>query len=493
MCSAVRVHEQMGTKVLLLEFNEICPPLLQRWLREEKLPNFKRLFDSSDVFVTVADEGPPKLEPWIQWYSIHTGLPYAEHGIFHLTDGPRASHIDLWRLVQQCGGSVMNCGSMNARGFAGPRAFFLPDPWCAAESSWPPETRIFAKIVSTAVQEYSNARMPLSSSDYLQFARFLITHGLSFSTVSASLSQLVSERFASRDIAWKRVKLLDQLQYDVFAHYYRQLRPDFATFFSNSTAHLQHAYWRHMDPDPFAIKPSVQEIETYGPAVFYGYAAMDRLIARFLRLVDEDTVVILCSALSQQPFLKWEEKGGQHFYRLHDAARFLDLIGTTPTKIEPVMTHQYLVRFATPEAERLASERLRAIRLDDKELFGVSEAPDHSLEFGCQIFTAISGKAELNGIAGRNEGLRFGDLLYPIQGVKSGYHHPEGVLWIGNGRHAVHREPVSILDIAPTICRILKLDPAIVDRAGFRGVDLFGAAAPISQRQPAYSAAAAAN
>jgi hypothetical protein len=27
-------------KILVLEFNEICPPLLERWMQEGKLPHF---------------------------------------------------------------------------------------------------------------------------------------------------------------------------------------------------------------------------------------------------------------------------------------------------------------------------------------------------------------------------------------------------------------------------------------------------------------------
>jgi hypothetical protein len=54
-------------------------------------------------------------------------------------------------------------------------------------------------------------------------------------------------------------------------------------------------------------------------------------------------------------------------------------------------------------------------------------------------------------VPGRNEHLYFFDLLYAIDAVKSARHHPEGVLWLRTGEHAVHNEPVSILDIAPTI------------------------------------------
>jgi arylsulfatase A-like enzyme len=56
--------------------------------------------------------------------------------------------------------------------------------------------------------------------------------------------------------------------------------------------------------------------------------------------------------------------------------------------------------------------------------------------------------------------------------MKSGCHHPEGVLWVRTGRHAVHSERVSILDVAPTVCDLLRLDPDAVRCAGLRGVSL---------------------
>jgi hypothetical protein len=35
----------------------------------------------------------------MQWYSIHPGLPYDEHKVFDLTDGPKADHPDIWRRL----------------------------------------------------------------------------------------------------------------------------------------------------------------------------------------------------------------------------------------------------------------------------------------------------------------------------------------------------------------------------------------------------------
>jgi hypothetical protein len=78
-----------------------------------------------------------------------------------------------------------------------------------------------------------------------------------------------------------------------------------------------------MDPDGFPLKPAKDEIESYGDVVLFGYRSMDALLRRFFALAQPDTTIILCSALSQQPFLKREGRGGQHFYRLRDIPHFL--------------------------------------------------------------------------------------------------------------------------------------------------------------------------
>jgi hypothetical protein len=74
--------------VVLLEFNELTPALMDRFIADGKLPNFARLRASSDTFISDAEEQEPYLEPWIQWVTVHTGVPFSEHGIFRLSVAP---------------------------------------------------------------------------------------------------------------------------------------------------------------------------------------------------------------------------------------------------------------------------------------------------------------------------------------------------------------------------------------------------------------------
>jgi len=441
----------MAKRMILLEFNELCPSLLQKWMASGQLPNFRRFYDSSDVYVTEADElKAPNLEPWIQWYSLHTGLPYRVHQVFHLTDGPRAGHLDIWHALQNHGRKVWNCSSMNAGQLTGQNALFLPDPWCGSQETNPNDLAPFARFVAHQVQEYSNKENIASRHLIMEFGRFMLVHGLSFDTIFATTSQLLRDILSGGKTSWQRATILDKLLFDVFKYYYLHEQPDFSTFFINSTAHLQHCYWRHMSPDEFSVMPAAEERDRYANAILFGYQQMDKIVGRFIKLAGKDATLVLATALSQQPFLKYEAIGGQHFYRPRNVANFLEAFGLRPNQIEPVMTHQYLLRFGSAAEASAVREVLSRVTLNGQQIFGFDAADAGSLYVGCQIRTSVDRSASMQ-LGGNLPSAPFFEHFYQIEGSKSGCHHPDGCLWIRRGEHREHAEKVSILDVFPTI------------------------------------------
>ncbi len=439
--------------VILLEFNEICPPLLDRWIKAGELPNFERFYDDSSVFVTEADVTDPQfLEPWIQWYSVHTGLPYDQHGVYRLTDGPEAGHDDIWKILLAEGRRVGNFSSMNARRFDTSGSFFLPDPWCTSQSAYPGELDIFRSFVANAVQEYTNVEQRPRLGDYARFVRYMATHGLRPKAAARITRQVLEDSVLDKTQSWKRVSLLDVMQFEVFRHYYRQYQPDFATFFINSTAHYQHAYWRFMEPEKFQSEVNPRDAARYKDAVLYGYQCMDKLLGEFFKLESAGATLVLMSGLSQQPFVRYEGIGGQRFFRPRDIEGFLKRLGVAYDAIEPVMTHQYMLRLPDPT---LAQHCLSRLQCSGDPLFDVWLESDSSLYFGCQLRKAIAEDATITGSAGnaaeQDVTLRFFDHFYQIDETKSGCHHPDGILWFKTGVHRVHESRVSVLDVLPTL------------------------------------------
>src|SRR5262245_39631204 len=108
-------HMENNLSVILLEFNELSPSLMSRFIGEGQLPNFKRLHDEAEVYITDAGERQENLEPWIQWVTVHSGLSFPQHRIYHLGDGHKLKHKCLWDTLSDANLRVGVCGSMNVR------------------------------------------------------------------------------------------------------------------------------------------------------------------------------------------------------------------------------------------------------------------------------------------------------------------------------------------------------------------------------------------
>lgn len=463
----------MRTKpsVIMLEFNELTPSLMDRFMREGYLPNFARLHRESRVFTTDAEESGWNLEPWIQWVTVHTGLSAAEHGIRELGEAHKLKHRGLTEILSEANLRVWTCGSMNARYDSRLNGAFLPDAWTTDVQPQPRELTPYYQFISQYVHEHTRDADGLKAADYLGFLKFMVTHGFSLSTAMTIALQLARDRGGKH--RWKRVAVMDRLQWDVFRWYYRTIQPHFATFFLNSTAHLQHKHWRNLEPERFTIKPTDQEQHEFEQAVIFGYQQMDELVGRFIKLAGDDTTLVFCTGLSQQACLLYEESGGKSFYRPRDIHQFLAFAGVTAgCRYFPVMSEQFRLQF-DDERQAAAAARVLSgfhvsgqaamyVRQEGAEIFG-----------GCCIFSQVAASANLESPES-NRAIPFFDLFYQSEGVKSGMHHPDGMLWIRtpDRAHAIEPEKVSLLSIAPTILRLFGVTPPRSMKAG--ALDLAG-------------------
>jgi hypothetical protein len=253
-----------------------------------------------------------------------------------------------------------------------------------------------------------------------------------------------------------RVAVLDRLQWDVFRWYYKKVRPAFSSFFLNSTAHLQHKYWRNLEPEQFTIQPTAQEQVELRGAIRFGYEQMDRLVGNFLKLAGPGTTLIFCTALSQQPCLVYEDSGGKKFYRMRGIEKLLEFAGVTGRcEYFPVMSEEFHLRFENEPHADVAHRRLMSLRVEDKPALDLRREGSQ-LFGGCHIFTQLARDAVLHSdVTGASTS--FFDVFYQAESLKSGMHHPDGMLWIRlpDRRHAVAEGKVSLAGIAPTVLQLL--------------------------------------
>ncbi|WP_206245186.1 alkaline phosphatase family protein [Novosphingobium terrae] len=443
----------MAKDVIVLEFNELTPSVVDRLIALGKLPNFAKLRSQSIVAITDAEEAPPALEPWIQWVTVHTGLSYAEHKVFDLGDGPRLKEPRIWDMVSDAGRKAWICGSMNAAVQGGSfNGMVLPDPW--ATDIKPQPAGLFdpyLDVVRTYVQEYTTNRPGVSKSKMLRFMRFMAGNGLSSRTMLETIRQLVGE--LSKPIHWRRATILDRLQWDIFRRFYRTERPALSTFFLNSTAHFQHYFWRNFEPQAFSVNSDAETQKKYAEAIPYGYQKMDEIIGEARALAGPETSIVLCTALSQQPMLDHEDIGGKQIFKMHNQDKLFAFAGVPEGyTYAPVMAEQFHLIYDTEAEAQKAVERLRGVKLPDGTSVMMARCEGSRVFSGCDLVTHPAASAKITSTAS-NETPAFDAMFYPVEAVRSGMHHADGMLWICTPEHmhTVVERRVSLREIAPTL------------------------------------------
>ncbi|HWL09302.1 MAG TPA: hypothetical protein VNQ76_12920 [Planctomicrobium sp.] len=446
--------------VICLEFNELTPWLMDRFISEGKLPHFQRLHAQSLVATTDAEADGEWLNPWVQWVTVHSGLAAKEHGVFRLSNGVQMTSPAVWDLASSAGQKVWVCGSMNSWYQTPLNGYLLPDAWSNQVSPYPQgEFEAFYSFIQKNVQEYAASKVPVTKNDIARFLKFLAGHGLRMSTAIRVARQLVRERLGNH--RWRRATLLDAIQYDIFEWYYRKHRPQFSTLFFNSTAHYQHKFWRNMQPEAFQIAPTDQEQRDYKDAILYGYQQMDRVVGRILKLDPKATIVLL-SGLGQQPYTKMEATGGKLVFRLHNKSVLTDKLllnkpGLSGTyRYDPIMADEFFLRFDSTEQATIAAKALEAFQLSNgKEAFTASvQGTDVIGQCRCR---EIPGKEAVITDTTDGRTIPFSEVFYRVDTVKSGFHHPDGLFWVrrpGQG-HQVLSNRVSLTAVAPTVLDLL--------------------------------------
>jgi len=431
----------MDKRLILLELNELSHVLLHEYMEKGYLPNFKRLNDQSRTFLTDAKASGEYLNPWIQWVSVHTGLKAENHGIYRLDDLEGFSEEFIWDTLSKKGYKSWICGSMNAKVSSDFNGLFLPDPWSTGAAPFPKAAfETFFNFVRQAVLNNSSSK-PVAAKD---FVLYLLNNGLSLKTLVGVVKQLVSEKI-NPDLKWRRAMILDWLQLDLFKHHLKHAKPHLSIFFSNSTAHFQHHYWAGSQ----AGAGSNSEVSG-GERLLAAYINHDKLLGECLKLQDDNTAIMFCTALSQERFTK-EVK---NYYHINSLDSFLQAFGVRQqVEYMPVMAEQFHLECKT------ADEALRNYEMKSDEYFHSgskrvlsAKLQERKVTVKCRCSRDVTPDTQIVNIQDGTE-LRFGDIFYKMDDIKTGIHNPTGMLWYcGKDIEPVTvAKPIELEDIKPMI------------------------------------------
>jgi hypothetical protein len=339
--------------MFLLEINEFNPELMTLAAERLGAAHLKRLLALKHT-KTETDEKQERfgLDPWVQWVSIHTGRPAAEHGVAHLGDVPALTHPQLWETLSSKGWRCGVWGAMNASRGAGEHCtFFFPDPWTFSESAYPPELNDLLAFPRYYSKNYGELSAGRSLASALRLLKFCLRPRIALVLLPRAPKLLASvlRHGVSEHMLFA---LFDVVNAILFAHYYRRERPDFGLLFMNSLAHLQHHKWTVED----GLSEEMQ----------VAFGLFDYALGILFDVIDSSDWVV-ANAFSQYCSVSENE----FLYRQRNPEGFLRAVGIVFDHVEQAMTNDGHVFFSSAEAASHAAEVLREAHIDGSPAFHV--------------------------------------------------------------------------------------------------------------------------
>jgi hypothetical protein len=451
-------------RVLFVEMNELTWTIIDRLIAEGRLPTFARMKREGAWAAPESVDQPPYLDPWITWVTVHTGVDRGVHGATVLEQDSGTIHAKrTWDYVADAGKSVGVFGSISAYPPRPMPGFVVPGPFAPGNETFPAYVGPVQALNRKYTQVHHGNTRADSLLDMAKTGLELVGLGLGARTSARILAQLAREKIDPAQ-KWRRVVLQPLLNYDFFEKLYRRYRPHYATWHTNHAAHFMHHYWRAWDDSKFLARAPEDEKKKYGEAVPYGYEICDELLARFINLVDDDTVLVVATSMGQQPYVAELFPEGRIVVRFKDLPRLLAFMGIDGvTEVVPTMVPQWNVKI--PDAGKRA--RARTL-LEKAYVTGNARPRAFFVEETGEILTVTPGGLDKRSAEQRwffpdvprakAEGHTLEEFFVcDTPTPKEGMHHPTGTLLVwGKGiRPGVELENVTNLDILPTVLSLM--------------------------------------
>lgn len=344
--------------MLILELNEYNPTLLRRVAERLELKGLKKIFNWRATITRTDDEyDSGYLEPWVQWVSVHTGSPASIHRIKNLGDVPSLSYEQLWEKWSSQGRSSIIWGVMNGdRRSAQNCEIFIPDPWTFSQPAYPEKYYDLIELPRYLAKNYIDVSTAKSLRAGAGLLRALVKYTY-WSDFCDSLSFLIRGlwKFGPAHVTF--IVFFEHVSAMAFLRAIGEGKPDDAILFMNMFAHVQHHYWRHPEGENC-------------PQLDFAARAIDDIVEKALTRAPETLRRRMCivNGLSQK--CTHDEKPW-FLHRQKNPAAFVKYLGLNPISVEPLMTHDAHLTFATPQETEDAIALLERVKIDGKPFFHV--------------------------------------------------------------------------------------------------------------------------
>lgn len=469
MESQIYEREKKARNVIIYELNEVPWEIVDLYVKQRPKSYLARLIQEGSCLTTV-NEDPIALKPWRTWSTFHKSMYTNEHNSFDLGQDPATFRGNsIWEIAEANELSIGLFGVLQSWPPHKPKAggFYVPDTFSKQSEAFPESLSWFQEFNLRMTKNNGfSAESNLNPRQLVTAGLKLVNQGLSPYSIRNTCLHLVKERLDRRYKAGRSI--LQVLPcFDLYWKLHLKHKPNLSIFFTNHVAGMMHRFWGD-------LVPRYLEEFDYTPNRFLGdfiIEAMDRFdhqIGTVIKFVakNPDTILIVASSMGQGSVPKNTKM--EESYVVRDVGKFASELNLGEVEEGMHMYPRTALNFPDDKSMQKAIAALQTVTTASGLKFYNFRTYNRSL-----IFSITSGSSKnlsedvcYSPLQQDSNALRQGkisDLGIAIQhrpgGGNTGHHIPEGI-FISYGA-AIEpnstREKMSLLDVAPSILKLLGL------------------------------------
>lgn len=396
-------------RLFLFELNEFNRDLLKKIAEKNSFKHILEVLSWPEhkTYTDDSDENDT-LDPWVQWVSIHTGVPFERHRVKRLGNVPNLKFPTIWETLGREGISSGIWGVLNAERRTEKCDFFVPDPWTYTEPGHPN----LAKDLVVFPRYLAKNRVGFNVFKTIFLLLKFIFIFFRYPTVLIELT-LEFPRILSQFLMHpKPYALFSPAEYAlnlIFFKLQNKYRPQFSILFLNGLAHLQHYHWKDEK------------------AMSYGIRYIEKTLAHVLKNKNSEDAILFTNGFSQ---ISSENDLPWFAYRPRVHKDFLAYLQIHPKAIEELMSYDAQLEFETEKDREIAIQTLEDLKINGKRLLFVEENPDNSKKLFYRVqYTDPVGSNDV--VNSKNMKFEFNKFFVSL-GSRTGRHSAAGSLYTYN-------------------------------------------------------------
>ena len=235
----------MKKDLVIFEINECDFEYFAYGSKKYNYPLIKKFFKKKNKIKTYTKDNIEglNLDPWVQWVSVHTGLPSKKHRVFRMGQKIPKNVIQFWEKIAKKNFTISLWGLFNSSFRLKKNInMFIPDPWSFTQKAYPENLSSYLKLPRFYAKNYPNVEKFTILLYGVMFLKKILFTSIFFYILKNSLKFLKIFIYVGLK-SFNLYFFLDLISLHILKKEIKFKKSDITIIALNSFAHYQHNFW----------------------------------------------------------------------------------------------------------------------------------------------------------------------------------------------------------------------------------------------------------